>query len=515
MNPIEEINKNFERVKSSLNGIHGNSEEFVFVTNNLNTATLTTNCLENKATSFKEIGVDTMDLCEDMLLDFEQLKKNYLNNMISWSFLKKISDFNQWPLGCIGNFIENSFKEEVEAKNILVDVKSYDRRIYTKSVRENKPEDLETVKDFSDKMIVLSIIDDGKGINIIDFNQIMHSFSTNEKKENNFFKYGISMKTSAIRLANSFLIISKTESEASISLLSKNLQVKLDTDFILSPIVNFKIDNTVKINDMLEEGPYKKYITRSHMAIQSLNLILLEIKFMFPNENDLFNYLESFETGTHIVLYDLKQISLNKKDINQLTNYELFFDYENKDILFNLFQIQTGEKSYIDCSLQNYVKFLFLKHPKKNLYLYGRKVSLINPLLTVYNISKNVPEAVKIGFNLKTDIKSSDCMFIDGEIYKGILMNENYFETLSKSNNFNFETTFEEKDIFNGILLYRNNRIVCRLEQNKLGDISFFIRKYEKLSKKENFEQNFFPVSGYIEMPSSCYELLYNKMVKK
>jgi len=343
----------------------------------------------------------------------------------------------------------------------------------------------------------------------------MHSFSTNEKKENNFFKYGISMKTSAIRLANSFLIITKTENEASIGLLSKNLQVKLDTDFILSPIVNFKIDNAVKINDMLKEGPFKKYITRSHMAIQSLNLILHEIKFMFPNENDLFNYFESFETGTHIVLYDLKQISLNKKDINQLSNYELFFDYENKDILFNLFQIQTGEKSYIDCSLQNYIKFLFLKHPNKNLYLYGKKLSLINPLLTVYNISKNVPEAVKIGFNLKTDIKSSDCMLIDGEIYKGILMNENYFETLSKSDNFNFETTFDEKDIFNGILLYRNNRLVCRLEQNKLGDISFFIRKYEKLSKKENFEQNFFPVSGYIEMPSSCYELLYNKMVAK
>jgi hypothetical protein len=513
-NPIEEINKNFEKVKSSLNGSISNSEDFVFVSNTLNTVTVTTTCLDNKTTSCKDIGVDTKDLCEDVSFDFEILKKNYLNNMISWSFLKKISDFNQWPLGCIGNFIENSFKEEVNAKNIFIDVKSYDKKIYTKGIKDIKPEDLATVNDFSDKVIVLSITDDGNGININDFNQIMYSFSTNEKKEHNFFKFGISMKTSAIRLANSFLILTKTENEASIGLLSKNMQIKLDTDFILSPIVNFKINHTIKINDIEAEGWNKKYIPRSNLAIQSLNLILVEIRFLFKNEYDLFNYFESFETGTHILLCDLKQISLNKKELNQLTNYELFFDYENKDILFNLFYIQTGERNYIDCSLKNYIKFIFLKHVNKNLFLYGRKVSLINPLLSVYNISKNVPEAVKIGFNLKTEIKKSDCMLIDGEIYKGILMNENYFESLSKTYNFNFDTSYEEKEIFNGVLLYRNNRLVSRLEQNKLGDISFFIRKYEKLTLKENFEQFFFPVSGYIELPTSCYELLYNKMVK-
>ena len=55
----------------------------------------------------------------------------------------------------------------------------------------------------------LSIKDDGKGISCIKFNRIMLSFIKNQNKDLNYFKYGHNMKTTAIRLANSFLIISK------------------------------------------------------------------------------------------------------------------------------------------------------------------------------------------------------------------------------------------------------------------------------------------------------------------
>jgi hypothetical protein len=508
---------NFEKVKNFLNSNGNgtfdlNNDEFLFVSNNINILPNTNSTLEKKYFSSKEAATDTSDLIDDNEFNFDNLKKNYLNNMISWSFLKKLSEFNQWPLACIGNFVDNSLKEEVETKNLKIDVKCYDKKIYNftspNANNENK-HDLQDVTDFSEKILLFSINDDGCGISTKEFNQILYSFSVNEKKEYNFFRYGVSMKTSAIRLANSFLLISKTNDEASIGLLSKNLQIKLDTDFILTPIVNFKIE---------KEGGKNNYIPRSNYAKQSLSLILQEIRFFFKEEEDLIKYLNSFNTGTHIFLYDLKQISSIKTELNELTNYELLFDSNSKDILFNYFQIQIGERDYIDCSLNLYLKFLFLKNNKTNVYLMGEKIKMSNPLKTINQVSKNNPEASKVGSGLKYDNKASDCLFIEGEIYKGIIFNESYYSSLMSSNHFNFENSLNSKEIFNGILVYMDNRLVCRFGQNKLGDISYFIKKFMKKKQGENsnysdFSNSLFPISGYLEVPSSIYQLLYNKMV--
>lgn len=521
--PTEEMKGNFEKVKNYLNSNSNgnfdmNNDEYLYVSNNINIIPNTN--IERKYFSNKEVATDTQDLIDDNEFNFENLKKSYINNMISWSFLKKLSDFNQWPLACIGNFIENSFKDEVETKNLKIDVKCYDKKIYnftsptSSNINENK-QDLKDVTDFTEKILLFSIIDDGCGISTKEFNQILYSFSVNEKKEYNFFRYGVSMKTSAIRLANSFLLISKTKDEASIGLISKNLQIKLDTDFILTPIVNFKIE---------KENGKNKYIPRSNYAKQSLSLILQELRFFLKEEEDLFKYLNSFSTGTHIFLYDLKQISSAKNELNELTNYELLFDNNTKDILFNYFQIQIGESDYIDCSLKLYLKFLFLKNKKINVFLLGEKISMTNPLKTLNQVSKNNPDASKVGSGLKYDNKQTNCLYIEGEIYKGIILNENYYSSLMSSNHFNFDNSLCINEIFNGILIYMDNRLVCRFGQNKLGDISYFIKKFMKKKQGENpnysdhsnsncVSNSLFPTSGYLEVPSSIYQLLYNKMV--
>jgi hypothetical protein len=504
---------NFEKVKNYLNssntgGHEYNNDEFLFVSNNINIIPNTNSTGERKCFSNKEVATDTLDLIDDLEFNFENLKKNYLNNMISWSFLKKLSDFNQWPLGCLANFVENSLNDEVETKNLKIDVKCYDRKVYnftSGSVTVDDRHDLSDFDNFSEKILVLSVIDDGVGICTKEFNQILFSFSVNEKKEYNFFRYGVSMKTSAIRLANSLLLISKTDEEASVGILSKSLQVKLDTDFILTPIVNFKIK---------KENGKNNYIPKSNFSKQSLSLILHEIKFLFKEEENFFAYLDSFNTGTHIFLYDLKQISSIKSEINKLTNYELLFDIEKKDILFNYFDIQVGEKNYIDCSLHLYLKFLFLKNSHVNVSLLGQKINLNNPLMSFYQVSKNNPEATKISSNLRCDQKQRNCIYIEGEIYRGILFNENYYNSLLTANHFNFENSLHSREIFNGILVYMNNRLVCRFGQNNLGDISYFIKKYLK-KEVGNTSDNLFPISGFIEVPSSIYQLLYNKMVNK
>ena len=58
---------------------------------------LTANSKRNeKASKMKETGCDTQDLCEDNTFNFKDIKRKYINNLISWSFLKKISDMFQW-----------------------------------------------------------------------------------------------------------------------------------------------------------------------------------------------------------------------------------------------------------------------------------------------------------------------------------------------------------------------------------------------------------------------------------
>ena len=94
---------------------------------------------------------------------------------------------------------------------------------------------------------------------------------------------------------------------------------------------------------------------------------------------------------------------------------------------------------------------------------------------------------------------------IKGELYKGILIKKNDDkEILVKSinDNFNINISAEINDIMiNNILIYLENRLVCRLGQNKFGDIPFLIKKM----KKKDWFYNYF---GYIELANNgLYEL--------
>ena len=320
----------------------------------------------------EDFCTDTNDLININFYSFEEIKKNYLNNLITWKFLKSLSDFYKWPLGCIGNFIINSSKPDLNTKNIFINMKKF-----------RKDE------------IYLSIKDDGKGMTCSEFNGVLFSFIKNQNKEVNYFQYGFSMKTSALRLANSFLIISKTVKEVSIGILSSELQKKLNDDknncdYILTPIVNYKIEQNKTKNN---------YIPKSNYPLESLNLILEEINFLFKDKESLFEYFDTFQTGTHIYLFDLR--TKNKNEIGYLktlkenktlnkkieSNYELLFDEEG-DILLNNENLDFPEifkKNLIDFSLKKYLKFLFLKpNTKINIFLFGNKLDLENPYYNIW-----------------------------------------------------------------------------------------------------------------------------------
>ena len=450
----------------------------------------------------EDFSTDTNDLINMNFYSFEEIKKNYLNNMMTWHFLKQLSAFYKWPIGCIGNFIKNSLKDYVSSKNIHIDY----------IIPQNSEN-------------YISIKDDGKGIISPDFNGIMYSFIKNQNKELNYFQYGFSMKASAIRLADSFLIISKTSKEVSIGMISKSLQKKLkDNDFILTPIINYRIEK--------KESNKMKYIAKSNFPSESLNLILEHINFLFKAEEELMNYFDTFDTGTHIYLFDLKK----KSNFLGEKNYELIFNEEENDICLNEdFEFDEElKKNIIDFSLKKYLSFMVLK-PLKDvcIFISEKKIDLENPYYNIKllaSLGNNIKKLNSINYFINDEKDKIDCLNIDGMDYEGILFNENFIDSITSNTNIGVED-IKEKDYLNGILIYKENILITRLNQHNFGDLNFFIKKMMNLSNKEEndfsnnnniFEQNFiyknsnnilrkiFKKNGYIELPSNGYELMFN-----
>ena len=461
---------------------------------------------------------DTNDLLNMNCYSFEEIKKNYLNNLMTWNFLKSLSDFYKWPIGCIGNFIKNSVKEYVNSKNIYINIKK-----------------------IKNDEIYLLIKDDGKGISCIDFNGIMFSFIKNQNKELNYFQYGLSMKATAMRLADSFLIISKTPKEISIGMISKKLQQKIkDSDYILTPIVNYRIEKKIETNKM-------KYIPKSNYPYESINLILEIIPFLFKNNDELMEYFDSFDTGTHIYLFDLKTndkseygyvktIKDNKLNIdnysgNLYSNYELLFDEEGNDIYLNEDYEFSEEikKNIIDFSFKKYINFMLLKPRGINIFLFGKKIDFENPYYNIKLMSSSGRNMKKINYlnysNEDNEEDKIDCFNIEGSEYKGILFNETFIDSITSNTNLGIDD-IKEKDYLNGILLYKDNILISRLNQTFFGDISFFIKKMMNINDNTLYNviggddnnyicKNIFKKNGYIELPSIGYELMFNNMEVK
>ena len=474
---------------------------------------------ENDNNDMEDFAADTNDLIDINFYSLKELKKNYLNNLMTWNFLKSLSDFYKWPIGCIGNFIKNSIKENINSKNINIDIKKY-----------------------KNDEIYLSIKDDGIGMTCSEFNGVMFSFIKNQNKELNYFQYGFSMKATALRLANNFLIISKTIKEISIGMISIELQKKINDkncDFILTPIVNYRIEK--KENN---KNNSHKYIPKSNFPIESINLILEIIPFLFKSNDDLMKYFDSFETGTHIYLFDLKTIkkeengylktikednSLNK---SILSNYELLFDEEENDIYLNE-EIGLNDelkKNIIDFSLKKYLTFLYLKHNKHiNIFILGKKIEIENPYYNIKLMSysgNNMKQITNLIYSKedKNENNIIDSFNIEGTDYNGILFNEKFIDSISSNSSIGTEE-IKEKDYLNGILLYKDNILVSRLNQSFLGDITFFIKKMMKINniicnnenKNKCNEYNYlnkkiFKRNGYLQLPSAGYELMFNNM---
>ena len=513
-----------------------------------------------KTMKIRDIGIDTTSFSEffDNSFNFKEIKSDYLSNLISFSFLKKVGGFYQWPLLCFSNLIENSIIHG-KATNINININCYDSEIYKRLELADKNTNLSAYKspssnlekyggDYSDKILVLSIGDNGQGIEKEIFNKILFCFDAKDtsitsciNNNQNYLNKNINIKSCCLRLGDSVFLLSKTKTELNIGLISKQLQMKMHNDLILTPLVNYEI-----IKEEKSEGIKNKYLFKSQMGLQSENIILNEIRFLFWSVDEIFSFADKFNTGTYIFIFDLKQFSPNKTLINKINNFELFFGYKSEydlqynDILYNtiLKQKYLNEENnknnmlnMIDVSLRKYLELFLFNYNGVNIKLLNEKINTENNIITklssivrnniysndIININNNNDKIlnsenvliIEDSFSLKgkknLNKEKINIILIKGELYKGILIkkDENK-ENINKLINdlFNVDISDCIDDLFaNNILIYLENRLVCRLGQNKFGDLPYFI----KMKKKKDWFYNYM---GYIELPKNgLYEL--------
>ena len=246
-------------------------------------------------------------------------------------------------------------------------------------------------------------------------------------------------------------------------------------------------------------------------------------------------YFDTFQTGTHIYLFDLLTKNKNEigyfkamKDDNTLkvkieSNYELLFDEEEGDILLNNDNLDIPEnlkKNLIDFSLKKYLKFLFLKSDTKiNIYLFGNKLDRDNPYYNIKLLSndgKNIAKIINLNYvSDKENDKTIDCFDVEGSEYNGILFNDKVLDNINNSTNIAMDE-IKEKDYLNGVLFYKDNILVSRMNQSFLGDINFFVKKLMKINDDNEIGDkiitNIFKKNGYIQLPENCYEVQFNKL---
>ena len=210
-----------------------------------------------KTMKIRDIGIDTTSFNEffDNSFNFKEIKSDYLSNLISFSFLKKVGGFYQWPLLCFSNLVENSIIHG-KATNININVNCYENEIYKRLELANKNTDLSGYippssnlekynGDYTNKILVVSISDNGIGIEKDIFNKILFCFDAKDTSINscinnnqNYLNKNINIKSCCLRIGDCAFFLTKTKNELNIGLISKQLQIKIKNDLIITTLVN-------------------------------------------------------------------------------------------------------------------------------------------------------------------------------------------------------------------------------------------------------------------------------------
>ena len=158
-----------------------------------------------------------------------------------------------------------------------------------------------------------------------------------------------------------------------------------------------------------------------------------------------------------------------------------------------------------------YLNYITLGQNKVKFELFGKKIDIFNPYTYIKNLNfetNKKKQLINLNYCCGDENEKINCFDIEGAEYNGILFNYKYLEDY-KDDNDDIIHNIKDNDI-NGILLYSDGQLICRLNQAFLGDIRYFIKKIGGENEKE--KNNFFKCGGYINLPKNQCELMINDM---
>lgn len=385
----------------------------------------------------KNITTDTYDLNDDNKFNFCYIKQESIDRLLSFSFLKKLSDNYQWPFYAIQQIL-NSFP-------------------LSKSIHINKF--------ISNDKHVLSIKFTKTSIPKSDFISAFNAYN----KDNNtytFYSQLLDIKLALMRIGNISLIINKDTStkQIFISLISSYLQYTIDTDSLVTPLVIFDINtNEYKINTS------DKY----NHGLQSLHLILHELYYIFDSKENMYLYFDDMEDNS-VVLFisDLRRISNNI--------YELNFTEKDE----NIYYIRRIDN--IDSSFNIYLNYSILKRNSQyesQIYLNEKKIIYSNPFYSVYK-TELMKMKTDEETNWSTLIIENDVHNVN-EIHQYIINNKQNVNCIIVKNSFcdiiAFNNKYDTSSYYeNEFFIYENNTLQMRINNKEFGIYSHSSNKQHK-----------------------------------
>ena len=452
---------------------------------------------------------------ESIAANCKQESKVQMNDGVSPIFVEGMAMAQKWILGSFGNVIEFACRDQNSATKLDITVKSYSRasrigieflhqeidklseQVSKKEEMSKEPQlsNVNTImsslleEEATEKVQIVDVIevkDNGIGIAASQFPHFLTYFGPGIVQEGGIDYMAIlgSVKLSLLRIADSFLMISKSEDKLCVGLVSLPYMKEANSNSVTTPYAIYSISRSEN------GGVYFTPDTSNSLCM--VNTILYYTPQLFAGEAKLLEHCksDSFATGTHLFIYNFS----HREEPMQIS-----VESSRKDIIIRYKECE--KLNMIDFSLRTYVKFLFLKHPQVEITILGKKVNLNNPL--AYFKDKYEQSNAHFPQIAMQNIELGNASSVPALV----------FDSSSIASDAIKQFVSKKKIIRNGVLIYRGNRLIQR-HSTQLGEITLITKKLKKRTRDgKSIEPKIFAVSGLVILPST-FQLLPTQCVK-
>lgn len=399
---------------------------------------------------------------------------------VSPKYLLESCDDNEWPIGSFGDLL-NVLEDLTANSEFKIKVLLPPKRVSITLEEEKDLEDKSTVtehdaltrytrqmrkelklQDKARMQPAIEVLAEGVSVSADNFRDILYFFGkrTSQKTPADF---GL-LKQSLMKIGKGVLVINKIGGSANVGLISSEYMDLLHTDSFYCPYVRLAMEG-------------------GKLTADSSSLTLLEkmVKYSyapFENKDKLLSYIQRMDDS---VVFIIAMIS-------KLLKYK--YVYKEEDIEYQRKEADIQDYELLDYSLRVYLRYWNLWN-KSRVTLEETDAALENPYVVLrrYVESRKITKWVKA---INFSFKKVDCV--------GFIFHINLFSMPEMK-------TFEKHcEIFNGVLVYWQNKLLLRVLGPRLGDHVELARKVSRKKAKHGKTHKLFKWNGYVSVTKGMKE---------